>query len=225
MTILLPDLPKVEQIIIEQTNVVRAQSKLGAVVPSLQLMVAARAYAQLLATTGQFSHEAGGQPAQRIARAGYVACGFAENIAMRRDQSGFKTQDLAKSVVDGWLKSPVHASNVVRATMTEIGVGVAQSPKDPGKYVAVQVFGRPQSQGLVFDVKNATISPVTVSFEGHTRELAPNASYGLKSCSTGPLTISSKTAAASLTTRLEAANGNVYTVTNPFSVVVTARKP
>lgn len=224
MTALVPDLPKVEQTIIDQTNIIRVQSRLGRVIASPQLTAAARAYATLLATTGQFSHEVGSKPAQRLVQVGYHACGFAENIAMRRNQTGFETQVLAKSVIDGWLKSPVHANNLRRPTMTEIGVGVALSPNSAGEYIAVQLFGRPQSQELVFDVKNASLTPVVLTFERQTRDLVPNKVYTLRACSAGPLSFAPKSSPAPVT-HLQAANGKLYTFTAPSKVDVTARKP
>ena len=220
-----PDLPRVEQGIIDQTNAIRTQAKLGPVSVSPQLTEAARAYAKLLATTGQFTHTAGGQPTQRLVTVGYAACGFAENIAMRRDQNGFATQVLAKSVVDGWQASPIHARNLHNATMTEVGVGVAVSPAKAGEYITVQLFGRPRSQGLVFDIKNAMPTAVAVTFEGRSHTLAPNAVYTLRACSAGNLTVTTQSAAAPLMIHVPAAGGKRYTITAPSKIDVTARKP
>ena len=223
MPTLLPDLPQVEAAIIAGTNTVRSQAKLAPVVVSPQLTAAARAYAALLATTNRFSHYADGSPSQRAVRAGYQACGIAENIAMRRDSGGFETGVLAASVVDGWLQSPAHARNLRAHDMTEAGVGLAKSPVREGEYIAVQLFGRPQSSGIAFDVKNSLADSVIFTFEGKPRELAPNKVYTLRACSSSPLTFATKTAPI---TRLQAANGKTYTVSgNPLRVDITARAP
>ncbi len=224
MTTLVPDLPQVEVAIVKLTNDVRRQSNVNAVVVSAQLTAAARAYAKLLATTGQFTHEAGNRPDQRLAQAGYTACGFAENIAMRRDQNGYETQALALSVIAGWVASPTHARNLRAATMTEVGVGVATSPGKAGEFIAVQVFGRPQTQGLVFHVQNTTQEPVTVAFEGHSRDVAAMKTYTLRACSVSQLAFTAKSASTPFLV-LQAANGKTYRITAPSKIEISPANP
>ena len=79
----LPDLPQTERAIVEMTNAFRRESKLGEVKPNAALTAAARAFAEYLARTGKFAHEADGrQPAQRAEASGYRYCRVAENLAM-----------------------------------------------------------------------------------------------------------------------------------------------
>ena len=53
----LPDLPQTEIAIVEMTNALRKQSKLGEVKPNAALTAAARAFAGYLAKTGKFGHD------------------------------------------------------------------------------------------------------------------------------------------------------------------------
>ena len=54
----LPDLPQTEIAIVEMTNAFRKESRLGEVKPNAALTAAARAFAEYLAKTGKFAHEA-----------------------------------------------------------------------------------------------------------------------------------------------------------------------
>ena len=60
MAALVPDLPKVELQIVEMTNQVRREQNLNALRINAMLAKAARAYAERLARSGQFSHTADG---------------------------------------------------------------------------------------------------------------------------------------------------------------------
>ena len=94
----LPDLPQTEIAIVEMTNAFRKESRLGEVKPNAALTAAARAFAEYLAKTGKFAHEADGrQPAQRAEASGYRYCLVAENLAMNLDSRGFETRALARA--------------------------------------------------------------------------------------------------------------------------------
>lgn len=216
MAALLPDLPKVELAIIEITNTVRAEAKLGSVAISPQLTAAARAYAQLLAKSGVFSHEADGTLSDRVQRVDYKHCLVAENLASHQDSRGFETRALAKSAMEGWLNSPGHRENLMTPGLTEIGVAVAKSPDTTPKYIAVQVFGRPQSLSITFQVSNATNEQVSFAFAGKTHELKPHMAFTMQSCSAGPVSFEKK-GARSFTARYDAADGKTYVVNAPAS--------
>jgi Cysteine-rich secretory protein family len=212
MPTILPELPKVEAAIVEITNTVRAEAKLGQVVISPQLTAAARAYAQLLARTGQFSHEADGKLADRTQRVGYEHCAIGENLASHQDSRGFETRALAKSAMEGWLNSPGHRQNIVTAEMTETGVAVAKAPDKDGKYIAVQLFGRPQSLAISFQVSNASKEPVAFAFQGKTHEVPLHAAFTMQSCSAGPVSFATAKGKAAFATH-PAASGKTYVVT------------
>ena len=209
---ILPDIAKVEAAIIEITNTVRADAKLNPVVVSPQLTTAARTYAELLARTGQFSHEADGKLSDRTQRAGYQHCTIAENLAMHKDSRGFETRALAVSAMEGWLNSPGHRKNLMTTEVTQIGVAVAKAPDGDPKYIAVQLFGRPQSASIAFQVSNASPQTVAFTFAGKSRDLTPHMAFTMQSCSGGPIAFEHK-GAPGFAARFEAANGTNYTIT------------
>ena len=92
----------------------------------------ATAHSEDMAERDFFSHTNpdGQDPGDRAAAAGYD--GYAgENIAM-----GYPS---AEAVVEGWMDSSGHRANILNCSSTEIGVGVADSPR--GLYWT-QMFGR-----------------------------------------------------------------------------------
>lgn len=73
-----------------------------------------------------FSHVSpdGIQPWQWIDKHGYDYRAMGENLAV-----GYRT---AESVVDGWMHSPKHRDNVLRAVFNEVGIAVVpDSPQHP----------------------------------------------------------------------------------------------
>lgn len=186
MTPTLPDVPKVEAAIIEMTNAYRRDHKLGDVKPNARLKAAAEAYARFLAASGQFSHTADGrQPADRVQAAGYAYCLVVENLAMFLDSRGFETRGLARQTVDGWINSPPHRHNLEQPHVTEIGVGVAKAPDKNPKYIAVQLFGRPEALKTTVKIENRAGVTVQYSFGGKSTTIAPNVIATHTSCEPG----------------------------------------
>lgn len=233
MAALAPDLPKVEQHIVEMTNQVRRAQNLTALRVNAMLAKAARAYAQKLAQSGQFSHSADGRnPQQRAESAGYKPCSVAENIAMDRDSRGFATGELAMQAVAGWMNSPPHRANLLTKSATEIGVGVAQAPGAAPKFISVQMLGRPASEGVKFEVFNGTSVNVTYSFEGRTHDLKPRSTITQTSCGAGEIKLAKPAASAPAdSVRIKAQNGKRYSLRNggngsfAVEISVPAKKP
>ena len=168
---MLPDLPQTEVAIVEMTNAFRKENRLGALKPNAVLAAAARAFAQYLAKSGKFAHEADGrEPQQRAEAQGYRYCLVAENLAMNLDSRGFESRQLASEAVDGWKELPGHRANMLQAGVTEIGVAVVQAPDRNPKYISVQLFGRPKSLKIKFSLENRTGTPVRYALgeEAHT---------------------------------------------------------
>ena len=163
-----------------------------------------------------FSHTADGTLSDRAARTGYQHCLLAENLASHQDGRGFETRALAKSAMEGWLNSPGHRENLITPGLTETGVAVARSLDATPKYIAVQVFGRPQSLELTFQVSNATVEPVTFAFAGKVHDLKPHMAVTMHTCTGGPVSFE-KTGARAFTARYEAAGGKSYVVNAPAS--------
>lgn len=214
MTPATPDLPAVEQKIIELTNSARSEQKLGEVHANAQLTTAARAYAQYLASNNQFSHEADGRKASdRIGAAGYDWCTVGENLASLLDSAGFQTPDLARKSVEGWLNSPGHRQNMLAPFVTEIGVGVVKAPDKNPKYIAVQLFARPKSLAYAFQISNTTKETVTYTFNGETQAVEGHQGMQHEACVPSPLVfdkIGLGRDARSVEARFEASDGLVY---------------
>ncbi len=169
----LPDLPQTEIAIVALTNAFRQENKLGGVTPNKVLAAAARWFAEYLARTDKFAHEADGrEPQQRAAAHGYKYCMVAENLARNLDSRGFTAQRLANEVIEGWKNSPLHRTNLVEADATEIGVSVIRAPDRHPKFVSVQMFGRPEASKVTFSVTNTAQLPVsyTLGHEAHVVE-------------------------------------------------------
>ena len=173
MAVLKPDMLKVETTIIDLTNTFRRQNRLERVVRNARLDKTARYFAQYLASTGKFAHEADGrQPADRAKAHGYKFCQIAENLALHLDSRGFASKQLAGLAVTGWINSPGHRRNMLRPHVTEIGVAVAKAPFTP-KYLSVQLFGRPISFRYSFKIANR--SDATIAYS-----LGPKQSFRLR---------------------------------------------
>lgn len=142
-----PDLERVEELVIARTNDFRHEEGLQRLEPSGKLDETARRFAEYMASTDRFGHRADGKaPWERAQRSGYRWCAFYENIAYRFSSIGFRTRELAESLVEGWKESPGHRRNMLQRGVVDTGVGVARSEKT-GRYYAVQLFGRARSPG------------------------------------------------------------------------------
>jgi hypothetical protein len=189
----LPDISHTETAIIERTNVFRREQGLAPVTRNPALEMAARQFAQYLARTGRFAHEADGRkPADRAKAAGYFYCTIAENLALNLDSRGFTVQKLSEETMEGWKKSPGHRKNLLLPNVTEIGVGIAQAPTAEPKFISVQLFGRPQSLSYEFRVVNTSPEVVSYTFAGQRHEIEPRVAVTHKTCETGKLQFSTK---------------------------------
>lgn len=64
-------------------------------------------------------------PGERLARAGYSYAAWGENIA-----AGYTSPE---EVVNGWMSSSGHRTNILNCNYTEVGVGYAYAADDPGE--------------------------------------------------------------------------------------------
>lgn len=208
----LPDVPAVEQAVIEMTNAFRRENRLGQVTASPALTKAARAYAVYLAKNNAFSHTADNRDVgTRASASGYQWCSIGENLAMNLDSRGFETRALAQQTVEGWINSPGHKENLLGPHYTEIGVGVVQAPDKNPKYITVQVFGRPQSAKVTFQIANSTGLPVAYTFSGEQHDLSPSMSVTHTACTPGAIDFL-KAGPKKVTARFQATDQTVYTL-------------
>ena len=127
--------------IVALTNGKRAQSGLAALSFNSQLSQAAASKAQDMYAADYWAHNSpsGKTPWSFISASGYRYLYAGENLA--RDFSD------ASSVVDAWMASPSHRSNILDDHFREIGVAVASGDLAGREVVlVVQMFGTPVSQ-------------------------------------------------------------------------------
>jgi hypothetical protein len=113
-------------------------------------------------------------------------------------------------MLKGWKESPGHRRNMLLAGVTEIGVAIAKGGGNDPRYVAVQVFGRPQALRYTFRIANRTGSTVPYTFDGETHEVLPRQIITYTSCAPGDIAF--QLDARSGVGRYEARDGRVYTL-------------
>lgn len=183
----------IEADILERANALRTQRGLAPLAENGSLTAEARAYAAFLARGRVLTHDADGRsPAIRAQAAGYAYCDLAENLASEEDSRGFRGRDLGREFMDAWLASPHHRRNLLIPQVVETGVGVARADGRGHKYVAVQVFGRPEALRYAFKVTNRTQSSVSYDFAGRTVRLAPSMSATHRTCEPATLVFNAR---------------------------------
>lgn len=121
-------------------NRARMASGLGLLAWDQSLAAAALAHAHDLVNAGRFSHDGsdGSNVMQRVKRHPGAWSLVGENLA-----SGMPQPDQA---ITGWLESPGHRENLLRAEFTHAGAAVLALPSRPG-FLWVQVYGTPMAAG------------------------------------------------------------------------------
>jgi hypothetical protein len=202
------------------TNAFRAQNKLAPVRQNPQLAAAARAYARKLSGYEALSHTADGTtPSGRIASAGYRYCQVGENLASILDTRGFTAGEYARRAVEGWEHSPGHRKNMLLPFVTETGVGVVRSSPSEPKYIAVQLFARPEAARYSFKVMNRAERAVVYAFNGKDNTIAPREIITHTACLPGMIDFATG-AKPTVAARYEARDGQVYTLKHADGRVV-----
>jgi uncharacterized protein YkwD len=183
-----PDLEAVARQVIERTNAFRREQGLDPVRSQPALTEAARYFAGYMARTDSYSHTAdGARPADRAKKHGYDYCIVSENIAYFYSSAPQTADKLARQFFEGWKESPGHRKNMVEPYVTDTGVAVAQSEKS-GYYYAVQMFGRPASARLEFQIANNSDDTVNYEVGGRTFSLPPRYTRTHQRCRPGDVT-------------------------------------
>ena len=137
-----PDAARVVRAIASGIDAQRQKAGVGPLAPDPRLAKAAQSFAEYLARADRLDHDADGSNAgERMRRAGYRWCAYAENIAYEFNTRGFESDQLARLLVRDWIESAGHRRNLLDARMKDTGVGLAQSAATK-RWYAVQVFGR-----------------------------------------------------------------------------------
>lgn len=177
------------RLVVEQTNQFRRSQGVRPTASSRALEQAARSFAEFMARTDRYGHEADGkQPPERAKAHGYDYCMVSENIAYQFQSAGFRSRDLAQRLVRGWEVSPGHRRNMLDPDATEIGVAIARSPKS-GRYYAVQMFGRPNSSRIEFRIANHSPAAVRYELGGEWFHLPPRVTRKHGQCRIETLTL------------------------------------
>ena len=124
--------------VLHHTNRARQRQKLPPLRRYLALESAAQKHSNWMARNRHFSHNGhrGSKPHQRMSAESFRGSTTGENIYQfpsRRDQ-----KKLAKNLVDGWMKSPGHRTNILHSGFKYLGVGIARSGDN---VYATQNFG------------------------------------------------------------------------------------
>jgi uncharacterized protein YkwD len=168
-----PDLARVNDEIIRLTNEFRRQEGCPEVQRNPQLTAAAQDFAEYMARTDRFGHTADGtHPWDRAKKHGYAYSIVSENIAYFYNSAGYRTEELAREIVEGWKHSPGHRKNMLDPDVADIGVAVAHS-KHTGYYYAEQLFGRPHSKRIEFKISNRADTTVKYQLGERTYALPP----------------------------------------------------
>jgi uncharacterized protein YkwD len=139
------ELARVASLIVAYENEYRRSQGRQDVARDAKLTEAARQFAEFMAKTGKFDHQADGRlPWDRALQNGYHYCLISENIAYRYSSQGFSEAELARQFFEGWKGSPGHNRNMLEPAVVDTGIAIARSPS--GRFYAVQMFGRPSSK-------------------------------------------------------------------------------
>ncbi|MGI6562876.1 MAG: SafA/ExsA family spore coat assembly protein [Clostridia bacterium] len=121
--------------VIRLVNVERQKNGLKPLTSNWELSRVAQYKSQDMANKGYFSHQSPtyGSPFDMMRNFGIRYSSAGENIAY-----GYSTP---AQVMNGWMNSPGHRANILNASFTQIGVGIATNSK--GTKYWTQMFIRP----------------------------------------------------------------------------------
>lgn len=139
------DANQVAQRVLKLVNTARAKPRhcgserfvaVGALKLNDKLTRASLLHSQEMARRGNASHTGadGSDPGDRATRAGYIWRNVGENVAAGQLD--------ADEVVQGWLGSPYHCTNIMAPEFAELGVAFAVNPKSESGIYWTQMFGR-----------------------------------------------------------------------------------
>lgn len=160
--------------VLDGTNAFRRKHERTPLKTNAELEKAAQAFADFMAKELLYGHHADERaPAERAKAAGYDYCRVLENIAYLFDPEGVSKENGGQRFVDMWIESPGHRENMLDGSVTEIGLGMAFDERTH-TYFGVQLFGRPKSAKLLFELLNRTNEVVAYELGGERHEVKPD---------------------------------------------------
>jgi uncharacterized protein YkwD len=178
-------------VVIEQVNTLRVRNDLPPLRADPALTRAAEDFAQYMARTGRYGHQADGRPPPARAQAhGYAYCIVDENIGWIERAPPPSAAALAGALYDGWQASPPHRRNLLDPDVVDTGVGLARRDAN-GRWYAVQMFGRPRSAEIAFSITDAGTSALRYRLGERSFTLEPGATRMHRQCRPSTLTLAS----------------------------------
>ena len=98
------------------------------------------------------------------------------------DSRGFETTQLAGEIVQGWKDSPPIARTCCCPRRPRSASPSYPRPIKIQKFIAVQLFGRPESLKIKFGIRNTTRMSIRYSVGEETDTLEPSASVAYGVC-------------------------------------------
>ena len=143
--------------VLELVNEERSERGLNSLELDDTLVDIAEDHSQSMANNDFFGHKDptdGSSPLDRIDEGGYEWSRWGENVA-----AGYATPE---DVMEGWMKSPGHRSNILNPNFTEIGIGYDFLGNDKGSvnynHYWTQVFGTPLSNSNNTSSNNTSVA-------------------------------------------------------------------
>jgi len=137
----------VSSVLVDLTNLSRAESELTLLSKSDVLSEAAQQKASHMAQEGYFAHESptGVTPWHWFNEVGYNFVYAGENLAVNFTDS--------EDVVTAWMNSEGHRANILGEHFTEVGIGIAKGEhKGKPSVFVVQLFGTPALQSSAEEI-------------------------------------------------------------------------
>ncbi len=122
---------QVEQLVLQYTNDARAQNGLSPVSSDAQLSAIARSHSADMLARNYFAHEdlSGCSGSCRMTNAGYQWSKMGENIHKMYGYT-MTASETAHRIVNDWMNSAGHRANILTASFTKVGIGVAMKGTD-----------------------------------------------------------------------------------------------
>lgn len=130
-----PEVSRLEALLFEQVNGVRAQHHLLALARLPALDAVARGHSGDMAARGYLAHESpeGDNALDRLTRAGL------DGFSLAAENIGSTNKPVpASEIVAAWLRSPVHRTNLLAPAFNATGIGAARAPN--GAWIATQLY-------------------------------------------------------------------------------------
>ncbi|MCX6712744.1 MAG: CAP domain-containing protein [Candidatus Vogelbacteria bacterium] len=206
------------QVILEQTNLARSRAGEPPLAANVNLTAAARLKAEDMAQKSYFSHQSpdGSMAWDFMQRANYRYSYAGENLAV----NFFDAND----VVNAWMNSPSHRTNILSHDYREIGIAATRGVYDGKETVfVVQLFGSPSVPEVMsknFAAATTSVARALAVKPASPVRVRPRPSFTNTNSKTATSSVASSTTIAVASSTLV-----IGTATAPAIVTVSASLP